>query len=256
MKAPMSLPQEKFKVFLIGDSCIDEYYYGTCDRLSPEAPVPILKITRSETRLGMTDNVLANLQSLGCDVEYAKGNKSSIKKRFIDERSKYHIVRVDEDIKSEPFVLPSTEFFSKFDAVVISDYDKGFLTYENIAAIRKSFNGPIFLDTKKPNLSLFEGCYVKVNESEYNASISRCTELIVTLGSQGARYNNRIFPTLKSEVIDVCGAGDTFLAALVAKFLETKNIEMSIPFANKCASISVKHQGVYILNNNDIGSIQ
>ena len=45
--------QKQFRVLLIGDSCTDEYVYGTCDRLNPEAPVPILNFTRKETTEGM-----------------------------------------------------------------------------------------------------------------------------------------------------------------------------------------------------------
>jgi D-glycero-beta-D-manno-heptose-7-phosphate kinase len=48
------MPQQKpYKILLIGDSCIDEYVYGTCERLNPEAPVPILKFNRKESKSGM-----------------------------------------------------------------------------------------------------------------------------------------------------------------------------------------------------------
>ncbi len=55
--------QKKFKILLIGDSCIDEYYYGTCERLNPEAPVPILKITNWSVKQGMAANVKNNLEA-------------------------------------------------------------------------------------------------------------------------------------------------------------------------------------------------
>jgi D-beta-D-heptose 7-phosphate kinase/D-beta-D-heptose 1-phosphate adenosyltransferase len=56
------MPQQKqFKVLLIGDSCTDEYVYGICERLNPEAPVPILKKTRVKTQKGMEWNVRENL---------------------------------------------------------------------------------------------------------------------------------------------------------------------------------------------------
>lgn len=59
------MPQQKqYKVLLIGDSCLDEYVYGTCERLNPEAPVPILKYQRKEIRQGMAWNVRENLKSL------------------------------------------------------------------------------------------------------------------------------------------------------------------------------------------------
>ena len=75
------------------------------------------------------------------------------------------------------------------------------------------------------------------------------------MGSQGAFYNNKIFPTCSKEVFDVTGAGDMFLAALAFKFVETKSMEESIIFANKCSSIVIRHQGCYVLTKKDIDSL-
>lgn len=255
--------QKPFKILLIGDSCIDEYYYGTCDRLNPEAPVPVLKITNVETKFGMAENVLYNLKSFGCDVEFITGSKRSIKKRYIDSRSKQHIVRVDEDVLSDPFSgCPDSATLEKFDAIVISDYCKGLLTYENLEEIRKNYRGPIFMDTKKPDLAQFYGFFVKINESEYKNRYSINDTLIITLGNRGAMYKTgrdskyeTIYPTPEVEVVDVCGAGDTFLAAFAYKYLETKDIGTAIQFANKCSAITVQHRGVYALTQADIDSI-
>ena len=74
------MPQQKqFKVLLIGDSCTDEYVYGTCERLNPEAPVPILKFNRKETNDGMAMNVRKNLMSFGMKV-YVLTNEEPITK--------------------------------------------------------------------------------------------------------------------------------------------------------------------------------
>jgi D-beta-D-heptose 7-phosphate kinase/D-beta-D-heptose 1-phosphate adenosyltransferase len=242
---------------LIGDSCIDEYYYGTCERLNPEAPVPILKITNWSVKQGMAANVKNNLEAFNCDIDFMTSGKKSIKRRYIDDRSKQHIVRVDEDKISTPFnpELKSLAF-NQYDAIVISDYNKGFITYDNVKAIRTIFRGPIFIDSKKTDLQKFEGCYVKINELESNQILSTCENLIVTLGANGAKYKNKLFPTDTVEVIDVCGAGDTFLAALSYFYLLTKSIESAIIYANKCASISVQHRGVYTLTKEDLESIK
>ena len=58
------LQQKQLKILLIGDSCTDEYVYGTCERLNPEAPVPILKFNKKITTKGMAWNVRKNLESL------------------------------------------------------------------------------------------------------------------------------------------------------------------------------------------------
>lgn len=248
--------QRKFNILLIGDSCIDEYYYGTCDRLNPEAPVPVLKITNRSQSYGMAANVKSNLEALGCEVDFRTGDQLSIKRRYIDERSKQHIVRVDEDKKSTPFESNTHSLeYAQYDAVVISDYNKGFVTYCNIQSVREQFSGPIFIDSKKTDLQKFQGCFVKINEQEFNKATSLCTDLIVTLGSKGAEYNNKIYTTRKANMIDVCGAGDTFLAALTYQYLKSTDIEQSIRFANYCASITVEHRGVYALTQSDIDSI-
>jgi sugar/nucleoside kinase (ribokinase family) len=70
--------------------------------------------------------------------------------------------------------------------------------------------------------------------------------LIVTHGDNGAEWNGWVFPAeIVGDVTDVCGAGDTFLAALAYKFLETKDMRQAVIFANKAASITVQHIGVY-----------
>lgn len=244
---------KKFKILLIGDTCLDEYYYGTCDRLNPEAPVPILKITNFQITLGMAANVKNNLEALGCDVDFMTGGKKSIKRRYIDERSKQHIVRVDEDKISPPFNpnLKSLNL-SHYDSIVISDYNKGYITYNNVQELRENYLGPIFLDTKKQDLKKFDGCFVKINEQEYNSKSSSSNELIVTLGNKGALYKDEIFPTEKVEVVDVCGAGDTFLASLTYFYLITNNIKQSIKYANIASSITVQHRGVYAPSLTDI----
>jgi D-beta-D-heptose 7-phosphate kinase/D-beta-D-heptose 1-phosphate adenosyltransferase len=252
--------QRKFKILLIGDSCIDEYYYGTCDRLNPEAPVPVLKITRIETMPGMAANVQANLESFGCDVDFMTGGIKSVKQRYIDDRSKQHIIRVDDDKMSTPFNphLSSLQF-SQYDAIVISDYNKGFITYDNIEIIRNIYSGPIFVDTKKQDIARFDGCFVKINEQEYNQRFSICSKMIVTLGSKGAMYKTHveeeIFPVPDTQVVDVCGAGDTFLAALAYEYLNSLNIRQAIKFANICSAITVRHRGVYSLTTDDIHGI-
>jgi sugar/nucleoside kinase (ribokinase family) len=65
------------------------------------------------------------------------------------------------------------------------------------------------------------------------------------MGKAGARYNDTLYSAPSVEVVDVCGAGDTFLAALVYKYLNTTNIESAIKFANLASSITVTHRGVY-----------
>ena len=235
--------QTSFNVLVIGDSCIDEYHYGVVDKISPEAPVPIFKFKYKELKDGMAANVKENLLKLECSVTSILSNPSK-KIRLIDDRSKQHIVRIDQDLISLPFIYDSLDL-NQYDSIVISDYDKGFISYELIECLRKDFNGPIFVDTKKRNLSRFNGCFVKINELEYSLATSFCDDIILTLGSAGASYKGIAYPACHVEVSDVCGAGDTFLASLTYRYLQTKSISDAIRFAIIASSITIQHVGVY-----------
>jgi len=237
--------KHKFKILLVGDSCVDEYYIGNCDRLSPEAPVPIIKIIDHYSLPGMAGNVRKNFTALGVDPEYITNIESIVKTRYIDQKSGQQLIRVD----TEPYVqewngVTSLKLF-EYDAIVISDYNKGFINYGQIEIILKESQVPVFIDTKKTNLARMTGAFVKINSKEYSLAKSYCENLIVTLGGQGARYRGKIYPAPRVEVSDVCGAGDTFLAALTYQYLTTGDIESAIEFANTAGSITVQHRGNY-----------
>jgi bifunctional ADP-heptose synthase (sugar kinase/adenylyltransferase) len=242
-------PLEKYKILLIGDSCLDEYIFGTVDRLSPESPVPVLKQTRRETKPGMAANVKINLETLGNEVDFITNTESVIKTRYVDEKSGYHLLRVDQEstVVSWSGALPQN--IEKYHAVVISDYGKGFLDYQHIESIRNNFGGPIFLDTKKTDLSMFNGIFVKINELEYSRCSGKNDNLIVTLGGKGAMFKSdteeKYYSAPNVEVFDVCGAGDTFLAALAFRYVIDHDIDSAIRFAVKAGTITVMHNGNY-----------
>jgi len=236
--------QRKYKVLLIGDKGSDIYTYGSVDRISPEAPIPVFNLKRQVTKPGMADNVRLNLEALGCDVTFIHGDVSE-KERLIDERSRQQIVRIDKDIKSPPLLINKT-MMEGYDAIVISDYNKGSVSYELIEqAIRTKTL--VFVDTKKTDLERLQGAWVKINQLEHSKVTSECTGLIVTMGSLGAeaKWHDIYVQSPIVEVVDVTGAGDTFLSALAYKYLETKELRQSMEFANKAASVTVQHLGCY-----------
>ena len=244
------MPQQKqFKVLLIGDSCVDEYVYGTCERLNPEAPVPILKYTRKETRQGMAWNVRENLQSFGIEVYMLTNEERIIKTRYIDEKYNHQILRVDSETQLKPisYELPT----EKFDALVISDYDKGFITEQKLFELVDWFDGTVFIDSKKSILPV-DSAFVKINDDEYKRLKFTSPNLIVTRGSKGAEYQGKIYPGEKVNVFDVVGAGDTFFATLIYFYLIYGKIEEAIPFANKAAAIAVQNLGTYVLKEKDV----
>ena len=244
--------QTQFRILLIGDNCTDVYQYGTVDRLSPEAPVPVFVPTRTEERSGMAGNVRNNLEALGCYVNYLHG-ETSVKTRLIDQRSKQQIVRIDNDVESTPITF-DTDIPNVYDAVVVSDYNKGTVSYELIEEL-VALSIPIFIDTKKTDLERFQGAWVKINELEYSKIKSECSGLIVTRGSRGASaiHHDINVHSPDVEVVDVTGAGDTFLAALTYQYLDTGNIEKAIKFANEASAVTVQHLGVYAPTLKEMG---
>lgn len=247
-----SQQQKRFKILLIGDNGTDVYRFGTVDRISPEAPVPIFKFLKEEQRAGMSGNVEANLKNLGLDVYHLYGSKS-IKTRLIDIKSKQHILRIDDDVSDQPLLFDQIDpELLNVDAIVISDYEKGFVQYTLVKDLLDYYEGPIFVDTKKTDLEYFEGCYVKVNAQERAAATSLCAGLITTLSAQGAEYLSVIYPAPATEVVDVCGAGDTFLSALTYQYLNTNDIIKAIEYANKAAAVTVRHLGAYAPTHEEI----
>ena len=247
------MPQQKqLKVLLIGDSCTDEYVYGSCERLNPEAPVPILKFNRKETKKGMAWNVRENIESFGIEVYMITNQETITKTRYIDEKYNQQILRVDNepDLKPMEYDLPDEHF----DALVISDYDKGFLSNEKIFELVEWFDGPVFIDSKKTKLPK-ESCFVKINDLEFSKLDNPADNLIITRGSKGAEYQGELYPGEKVDIFDAVGAGDTFLSALVYFYLKYGKIEEAIPYANKAAAIAVSNFGTYILTKEDVNEI-
>jgi bifunctional ADP-heptose synthase (sugar kinase/adenylyltransferase) len=254
------IESSKIRVLAIGDGCIDEYCYGVVNRISPEAPVPILDYTRKEIKDGMVLNVENNIRSLGGDC-YTIQKTTQKKIRFIDEKTNRQLMRLD--LKIEPDNTTSkdlifNENFKDFNLIVISDYDKGFLDYETIVKIIEFANAkgiPVFLDTKKKDLRFFKGAFVKINELEFLSAISLTDNLIVTRGEKSVKFKEKNFPVNSTKVIDVCGAGDTFLAGIAVAYAATKDIEKSIEFAIAASSIVINKIGTYSPSLNEIKKV-
>lgn len=252
------------KILLIGDTCIDKYHFGECKRISPEAPVPIFKLIETTTTPGMAGNVKVNLENLGNTVDLLSNKNHITKERFVDIGSKQHIMRLDtgEQQKSQKLKKINDINYEQYDCIVISDYDKGFLDHEIISKLTnlcKEKNIPVFVDSKKRDLSCYNHCIIKINENENNNLLkkSKNSQYVITLGKQGAQCNGTIYKSFPSEVDgtnlppNVCGAGDTFLSGLVSYYMTNKNLAESIMFANFCASVAVKNFGTYAIKLED-----
>lgn len=242
-------------VAVIGDSCIDVFVYCRATRLAPDLPVPVLERVLESTNPGMAMNVGRNLKSIGISVDmFTNENWEEVSKtRFVDKRSNHSFFRLDSTSKIEP--LGAIPDLSKYDAVVISDYDKGFLPHETISKILSSHDR-CFLDTKKPLGDWASNAFlIKINDYEFQRSTSyvssqleTASKIVRTLGGEGAEFRGRVFPAEKVEVLDSSGAGDAFMAALVGSILEGSSIEIAINYANAQATKVVQSRGVTVIN--------
>jgi D-beta-D-heptose 7-phosphate kinase/D-beta-D-heptose 1-phosphate adenosyltransferase len=246
---------KQLKILVIGDYCIDVFKYGHCNRLSPEAPVPVFLYDHEIKMDGMAGNVNKNLLSLKTNSTLICSNKDSLKIRYVDIKSKQHLIRADYEKNNKPININSIGNIKKYDAIVISDYNKGSIVEENVKHIIENFHGPIFVDSKKNDLSIFKKCIIKINESEFIKCINtpKDSELIVTLGENGALYKEEIIPVNKKvTVFDVSGAGDSFMAGLVVQYLLKNDLKIAINFANVCASSVVKKTGTACIDFEEI----
>ncbi len=254
-------------ILVIGDSCKDVFIYGDIERISPEAPIPVFKPTHEESNGGMAKNVADNVESLDMHIHTVTNKNSIIKKRYVENRSGQMVLRVDEHdycerieetllkgITKNKFERPPFGFGSTtenyYDAIIISDYCKGFLEVSDIQHICEN-NKNVFIDTKKKlGEWVKDADYIKINELEYQKNHEMLSEkgfedkLIVTLGSRGCRYKGKEFPVKEVPVKDVSGAGDTFLAGLVRGYLDSNNIYEAIKFAQECTTLVVQKHGV------------
>jgi bifunctional ADP-heptose synthase (sugar kinase/adenylyltransferase) len=249
---------------IIGDSCKDIFIYGEANRLSPEAPIPVFTPIHKRTDvMGMGGNVFLNLMALinrsdsTSTTNLILSQNNVTKTRYVDFATNHYFLRVDEGSVEDRFKINNhIRHVAQSDCIIISDYDKGFISESDILDICK-FKGKgtfVFLDTKKviSEEVLQAVDYIKFNKKEYEAHNKKIPNLneylykiIITLGGDGVMYRSKSYLTDKVVTMDVSGAGDTFLSALCYYFMEHGfKIETAIPFANDKALEVVKKRGV------------
>jgi len=249
-------------VLVVGDSCKDVFIYGDIIRLSPEAPVPVFNPLREVSNDGMARNVSNNVEALGVTI-YTITNQNNIRKvRYVDTKSNQLVLRVDEHDYCNRIdeVLLSTIQDNKchiamngeteIDAIIVSDYCKGFLEEDDIQWICEN-NKNVFVDTKKELGDWINSAtYIKINSLEHEKNIKFfensdvIDKTIVTKGNEGCLFQGKMYPTEDVPVKDISGAGDTFLAGLVVEYMKTNDILKAINFAQECTEIVIQKHGV------------
>ena len=249
------------KVLVLGDVIIDKYIYGTSERLSPEAPVPVVKYLREVETLGGAGLVYENLKSLGVDVTlFETEQPSSIKTRVICDG--HYVTRIDDDKHADSTsVLETIELhdFSEYEYVILSDYNKGVLD-ESLEIIKhiNRFNCKIIVDPKEHANHYKDAWLVKPNNSEFTKfGFNDWHSNIITTNAGGnviATIDNVDYdiPVEDVEVSDVTGAGDCFLAAFVYGLTKQYNHKHCLELAVRGSREAVKHVGTHLLTVTDI----
>jgi rfaE bifunctional protein kinase chain/domain len=281
-------------ILVVGDIMLDRYIVGEVKRISPEAPVPVVHVNNTYHTLGGSGNVIRNLRELGVNVTCCARigndqngaliidelNKSKVnskvvvdveyptitKTRVIAGERQVQMLRIDEEeisCKKDDLVYNSLHYLYKnetFNMIIVSDYAKGFVTFEVMEKIRK-FGVPIIVDPKPSNNILYHDVFMLTpNEEEYNimslmssAILGKNIPYILkTMGRKGMdlinKNNEKIYiPTTPLDVYNVSGAGDTVIAVVATCLSIGLDVEHSARVANKCAGYVVTKPGTTVI---------
>jgi D-beta-D-heptose 7-phosphate kinase/D-beta-D-heptose 1-phosphate adenosyltransferase len=201
----------------------------------------------------MAKNVERNVLALykHCSLITNQGWKRVTKTRYVHQESNHTFIRIDNDPQMKRISVRDVPL-ADYDIVGISDYNKGFLTEEDISYLC-AHHDQVFIDTKKILGPWVKNAkFIKINTLEYERSkhaitLALAKKIICTKGGSGAEYRGKLYPVERVDVKDLTGAGDSFFAALIVRYAETSDISEAIRFANECAQEVVMHRGVTVI---------
>ena len=252
------------KFLVIGDSCTDVFIYGKCERICPEAPVPVFSPIKETRNGGMAANVKANVEALDVKCDIITHSNEILKTRYVDIKTNQMLLRIDENDEALGKFNHREIDWKKYDAVIISNYGKGFLNgMRDVKDICLEHNN-VFLDSNRCKINAdlpLNLRFLKINEDElevnphlkhhlepeigHKPNYTRSDQIVITRGHKGCSYMGKDYsPPQKVAAQDISGAGDTFLAALAVATMKIGDIEAAIKFANECACEVVQKRGV------------
>lgn len=288
------------KIAVIGDLMLDHYIFGSVRRVSSEAPVSIVEADKEDYVPGGAGNTAFNIRALGANVfivgavgKDREGERLSreLENKGIDTAGIMEIssrpttqkirvivqgqqvVRIDRESKKQIDSQRENRAINllcsrikDFDGLVISDYQKGFITEkmaQNIIKLANENQRPIVGDSKSKNISHFKGITVltpneeealRMTGSEKLIEAGRAIQrklgsnVIITQGAEGMTLFEKEktvkhFPTKAKKVFDVTGAGDTVAASIVLVLASGANLKQAVIIANYAAGIVVAKLG-------------
>ena len=314
---PLLAVLERFaglSVWVVGDIMLDEYVIGAVDRVSPEAPVPVVRVRDTEHRLGGAANVARQIAALGGRVSLAgiigtdAAGDDLLKlcaDRGIDTRGivrmperrttrklrvighSQQLLRLDWEDARPCTAQATATIIAKLaeqgqpDAIILSDYAKGVLTLETIAAVTaRRGSAPVVVDPKTRDFTRYRGATTvtpNLKELEAAAGLSLdaadtaalaaaarpliaaagLSSMVVTLSEHGmlivpADAVETVVPATRREVFDVTGAGDTAIAVLTLALAAQAPLVVAAQIANAAAGISVGQVGAVAVDADSI----
>lgn len=230
MKAPIEFISKfsETRVLVVGDVMLDRYIHGSVERISPEAPVPVVKHENSHAVPGGAANAAANISALGAhctligrigddfagqelaaachkrniNLALLKNNEPTIEKtRIIGNHQQ--IVRIDKETTGEPNESTNAELCARLrdeapnhHVVIVCDYAKGVITEELIACIqeiRASHSLPVLADVKPAHKSLYRNLdYLTPNRSELSGLVYETVKTVADAHTWGTQLVNEL----------------------------------------------------------------
>ena len=306
------------RLLVLGDVMLDEYLTGHVERTSPEAPVPVVRAQDETSSLGGAANVAHLAKALGAEAQlFGVVGKDGAGQRFLAQceavgihagnvlvaesrpttrklrvlAQHQHVLRVDWEEQRpirpemEAEVLERLHQTDRPDAMVISDYAKGYLSprvLEGAISRAREWNIPVLVDPKYADLTRYRGATViKANLKEFEAALGHrivdhleeeltsgsaalleSTEaqvLVVTLGHKGLAVFARdqeplLIPTSIQDVYDVSGAGDSVITVLALSLALGIAIGDAARLANEAAGVAVGKSGVAVVTPGELAA--
>ena len=317
--APLLSLLERFAdlhLWVVGDIMLDEYVTGAVERVSPEAPVPVVRVHDTQLRLGGAANVARQVAALGARVHLAgligqdaagdevlrlcqkEGIDTGSVIRTTDRRTSrklrvighsQQLVRLDWEDAAACTSATSAALATALsaagapDAIILSDYAKGVLTPQTIAAVTaRRGTAPVVVDPKTrdftryvgattitPNLKELEEATGRKLDPTDKAAVAGAARaliaaaglsaMVVTLSEHGmlivpADAEEVAVPASRREVYDVTGAGDTAIAVLTLALAARAPLLLAAQIANAAAGVSVGQVGAVAVDADSIRS--
>ena len=305
------------RITCLGDLMLDKYVHGRVDRISAEAPIPIVRVGRSDAMLGGVGNVVRNIAAAGGQAQLlavhgdddagadvaalvdamknvqaglllAKGRPTTVKTRYIADGQQ--LLRADHETTDAINTADGATLLDQLDralaqtdVLVLSDYDKGVLNDDVLAAAiqrARAANIPIVADPKRTDLSAYAGVdFLKPNRAELAAAtglpcdddeqittaarwvMEKCDigAMLVSRSEQGISLVPRDgapvhLPTRAPEVFDVSGAGDTVVAIFALALAVGAEPGLAAHLANLAAAIVVGKVGTAAVTGDELAN--